>query len=65
MRCSQEKVLVGMEFLWTRRGSNGDDFFENDGDVFDNDGDIIDSFTADDFRLQFSFKYNFDIALGG
>jgi hypothetical protein len=42
-----EKVLVGGEFLWTRRENRANDF------------------TADDFRVQFSFKYSFDVEIGG
>ena len=48
-----EKALMGVEFLWTHRGNN--DAFEVEEDTFE----------VDDFRIQFSLKYNFSMTIGG
>jgi hypothetical protein len=52
-----EKALMGAEFIWTHRENNVNDF--------DDEGVDDDGFEVDDFRVQFSFKYNFSVTLGG
>jgi hypothetical protein len=57
MHYPAENVMMGAEFQWGRR--------ENNPELRGTDAQKTRLLAVDDYRIQFSFKYNFSLSIGG